>query len=394
MPDCGTTFVWVTRAFGPAAGWVAGGWVPQTATLIARAALSQVGAAHLLALLGLDALAASPAAVTGTALLIILLVALLAYRGVQLAAGVQYVLVGLQLVALIGFGAAAFARDGAATPSLAWFDPFAFTEAGAMAEAVVLCLFIYWGWDALITVNEETEDSARTPGRAAVLSTLVVLCTYLFTACAALAFAGTAADGAGLGLGDEETAGNVLASLAPHALGGPLSKVVELAVCVSAVSALLSCLVSGPRGSPSMAAHRALPRALARVHPRYGTPAVGTVSWAAATAAVLIGLTALSADFLGDALLSLGLLVAFSYSVTGFACAWHYRARLRDSAGDLLLRLHDPPPRLRRSHLPAPDLGPAGGGRPRRTQAGGTSAEGEDLGRRRPPTSPAGGVSA
>lgn len=24
MPDCGTTFVWTTRAFGPAAGWLAG----------------------------------------------------------------------------------------------------------------------------------------------------------------------------------------------------------------------------------------------------------------------------------------------------------------------------------------------------------------------------------
>ena len=26
MPDCGTTFVWNTRAFGPHAGWLSGGW--------------------------------------------------------------------------------------------------------------------------------------------------------------------------------------------------------------------------------------------------------------------------------------------------------------------------------------------------------------------------------
>jgi hypothetical protein len=28
---------------------------------------------------------------------------------------------------------------------------------------VLLCLFIYWGWDALITVNEETKDKDKTP---------------------------------------------------------------------------------------------------------------------------------------------------------------------------------------------------------------------------------------
>src|SRR5436305_328503 len=35
MPDCGTNFVWTTRAFGPVVGWISGGWVPIIATLIA-----------------------------------------------------------------------------------------------------------------------------------------------------------------------------------------------------------------------------------------------------------------------------------------------------------------------------------------------------------------------
>ena len=48
MPDCGTTFVWTTRAFGPSSGWLSGGWVAQIATVIAMAALSQVGAGYLL----------------------------------------------------------------------------------------------------------------------------------------------------------------------------------------------------------------------------------------------------------------------------------------------------------------------------------------------------------
>ena len=242
MPDCGTVFVWNTRAFGPYTGWLSGGWVVQIATVIAMTALARVGAGYLLTLLGLDSLASNNVAVIATAVLILAVVTAIAYRGLQIAAEVQYVLLGLQLIALFGFGAAAFARGGAETPSLSWLNPLAFDGFGPMAEAVLLCLFIYWGWDALITVNEETKDSDKTPGRAAVISTVLLLGTYLFTAFAAISFAGTGTDG--LGLGNADNAADVLATLGPPVLGTALAKVVEFAICVSAISALLTCVIS------------------------------------------------------------------------------------------------------------------------------------------------------
>ena len=180
-------------------------------------ALARVGAGYLLTLLGLDTLADNDFAVIGTAVLILAAVTAIAYRGLQIAAEVQYVLLGLQLVALFGFGIAAFARDGAETPSLSWLNPLAFDGFGPFAEAVLLCLFIYWGWDALITVNEETKDKDKTPGRAAVISTVLLLGTYLFTAFAAISFAGTGTDG--LGLGNADNAADVLATLGPPVLG-------------------------------------------------------------------------------------------------------------------------------------------------------------------------------
>lgn len=336
MPDCGTTFVWNTRAFGPAAGWLTGGWTVLVATVIAMTALAQVGASALLVLLGLDAAADSSLAVTGVAVLLIALVATVAYRGIQLAAHVQYAMLGIQLVALLAFGVAAFARDGASTPSLGWINPFAFDGFGPFAEAVLLCLFIYWGWDALITFNEETVDSDRTPGRAAVASTLILLATYLFTAFAAISYAGTG--GSGLGLGNEETSADVLTHLAPPVLGDALGRLVTLAIAVSAVGALLTCAGSAPRSTLSMSTHGALPAAFARTHPRFRTPAFGTVFIGAAAAAVLVLLTLVSADFLGDAILSIGLLIAFYYGVTGLACAWIFRVELRNSPRDLLVK--------------------------------------------------------
>ncbi|HEX2316145.1 MAG TPA: APC family permease [Thermomonospora sp.] len=336
MPDCGTTFVWNTRAFGPAAGWLAGGWTVVVATVIAMTALARVGASALLDVLGLDTAAGSTPVVTAVAVLLIALTAAVAYRGVQLAALVQYAMLGLQLVALLAFGVAALARDGAATPSLAWLDPFAFGGPGPFAEAVLLCLYIYWGWDALITFNEETVDSGRTPGRAAVISTVVLLVTYVFTAFAAISYAGTG--GTGSGLGNADVAADVLSGLAPAVLGEGLAKVVGLAIGISAVGALLTCTVSSPRTALSMSVHGALPAAFGRVHPRFRTPAFGTVFCAATAAVVLTLLTLVSADFLGDAVLSIGLLIAFYYGVTGFACAWYFRRHLRRSPRDLLVK--------------------------------------------------------
>ncbi|MGW8353690.1 APC family permease [Streptomyces wedmorensis] len=336
MPDCGTTFVWNTRAFGPGPGWLAGGWVPQTATLVAMAALAQVSAGYLLGLLGLDGAAGNTAAVTAVAVLLLAALTAVARRGLRVAAGVQYVLLGLQLLALVGFGVAALARPGAATPSLSWLNPLAVDGFGPFAQAVLLCLYIYWGWDALITTNEETRDSDRVPGQAAVVSTLVLLGTYLFVAFAALSFAGTGTTGTGLGNPDNAT--DVLASLAPPVLGPALAKVMELAVCVSAASALLTCLVSSARGTLSMATHGALPAAFARVHPRHRTPAFGTVFFGSAAAVLLAVLSLVSRHFLGDAILCIGLLIACYYGTTALACVWYFRKRLLESPRALLLR--------------------------------------------------------
>ena len=45
---------------------------------------------------------------------------------------------------------------------------------------MLLGVFIYWGWDSAVAVNEETEDPAsRRPGRSAVVSTLILVGIYV-----------------------------------------------------------------------------------------------------------------------------------------------------------------------------------------------------------------------
>ena len=55
---------------------------------------------------------------------------------------------------------------------------------------MLLAVFIYWGWDTTATVNEETEDPGEAPGRATVISTLILLGIYIVVAFAAQAYDG------------------------------------------------------------------------------------------------------------------------------------------------------------------------------------------------------------
>src|SRR4029077_3166443 len=97
-------------------------------------------------------------------------------------------------------------------PRADWFNPFALNFSN-LVVAMLLGVFIYWGWDSGVAVNEESEDPADGPGRSAVVSTLVLVAIYLFVATGAQSFHGTAF------LASEENASDVLNALGKGVLG-------------------------------------------------------------------------------------------------------------------------------------------------------------------------------
>ncbi|YCK82249.1 APC family permease [Arthrobacter sp. D3-18] len=339
MPDCGGVFVWITRVFGPTAGWFLGGWVPQVATFIASAALAQVATTYLLNFFGLAWIAAEPIAVAAIASGLIALSAWIAARGIELSAWVQYALIGLQLVALGGFCLAAFsamatgnATEGSEKPALEWFNPFASGDISGLVSGVILCLFIYWGWDALIAVNEETTDRKGTPGKAVVITTVILLFFYVVTATAAVGYAGTAS------ITNPETVSDVLSVLGPQATGEVFGQVIILAVGLSALAALMTVAVSTPRTWLSMGTYGALPRSTTKMHSKRGTPTTSIVWWAIITMAITLGLTAISPDFIGLGILSVGLMIAAYYAATALASVVYFAPLMRTSASALILK--------------------------------------------------------
>ena len=51
MPDCGTTFTWGTKAFGPKTGWM-GGWGIIAADVIVMANLAQIAGSYMFQFVG------------------------------------------------------------------------------------------------------------------------------------------------------------------------------------------------------------------------------------------------------------------------------------------------------------------------------------------------------
>jgi len=344
-PDCGTTFTWATRAFGPRAGWM-GGWGIIAADVIVMSNLAQIAGIYGFLLVGADGLAESTFWTTVAGVAWIAVMTYICYRGIEVSARMQYGLLGIELIVLAAFAIYALVKvyagtapEGSLTPSLTWLWPSGMSVA-ELTEALLLAIFIYWGWDTAVAVNEETKDPDRIPGRAAVISTVLLLATYTIVSIATVAFAGTGEEG--IGLGNEENAEDVFNALGETVFGDDLfgsvfAALLIISVLTSASASTQTTILPTARAGLSMGAYRALPVSFARVHPRYLTPTVSTLWMGALSIIFYVGLTLVSENVLQDSILAVGLMIAFYYGLTGFACAWYYRRELK-TPRDLIMR--------------------------------------------------------
>lgn len=337
MPDSGTTFTWATRAFGPWVGWM-GGWGLIAATVLVLSNLAAVAVDFLFLLLAQVFSRPEIAELTRVlwinipvTVVFTALAAWISYRGVESTKKVQAVLVVFQFVALAAFVIAAFVhlRNGTSfdpTPvELGWFNPL---EAGSMttvAAAVALSIFLFWGWDTVITMNEEAKDPEKTPGRAALLTIFIIVITYLLCTIAVISFAGIGTEG--LGAGNPENQESIFAVLAGPVMG-PLAVLMSIAVLSSSAASLQSTMVSPSRTILAMGHYGALPKKYSNVSPRYKSPSVATVTSALAAVIFYVVMRLLSENALWDTITALGLMVCFYYGVTGLACIWYFRHSL------------------------------------------------------------------
>jgi amino acid transporter len=348
-PDCGTTFTWGTRAFGPKTGW-AGGWAIVAADVLVMASLAQVAGQYIFLLFGATGIGTNPASgwvlLTGVGWIVFM--TFICYVGIEVSANFQKALLSIEVTMLLVLSVVALVRVGTGNhpaesihPSWSWLSP-AGLPFGAFASGLILMVFIYWGWDTALSVNEETKDPNKTPGRAAILSTIILVVTYGVAIFGAQSFAGIGSKG--IGLANPNNSSDVLSVLG-HAVfgagtvGNVFYRLLLIMVLSSAAASTQTTILPTARTTLSMATYKALPPSFARVHPRFLTPTVSTVAMGAISAVLYAAFNYMSGgQVIADAVTSCGVFIATYYGLTGFTCAWYYRRNLRSSARNLWMQ--------------------------------------------------------
>ena len=264
-----------------------------------------------------------------------------------MSARLQYALLGIEIVVLVAFSAIALAKvyggnatPDSLTPELSWLWPSGLSLS-ALVTATLIAVFIYWGWDTAVSINEETSNPEKTPGRAAVISTLLLLLTYPIVSVATVAFAGTGETG--LGLANPENSDDVFNALGPtvfgdSGIGHALEILLILSVLSSASASTQTTILPTARTTLAMGAYKAVPSMFARIHPKYLTPTVATIWMGAVSIIFYVGLTLVSENVLGDSIAAVGLMIAFYYGITGFAAVWFYRRSIFTSVNHFVMR--------------------------------------------------------
>ena len=341
-PDCGTTFTWATRVFNPWVGWM-GGWGLISASVIAMASAAQIAGKYLFLMFDAETFASSTMWVTGAGCIWLAIFTWVSWKGVTVSAKLQYWLLAIETIVLLIFSVVALAKvyggDAPLTavqPDISWLNPFAIqNESGnfsmsAVSGGLVLAVFLYWGWDSAVSLNEETNEPNKTPGRAAVISTVILLGLYALSAIACLAY---------VGADPLQDSDDVLAQIGALVLGTNFDKILIFAVLTSAAASTQTTIMPTARTLLSMAAFKALPKKFANIHPENKTPGYATVMTGIACIIFFAGLAAISDNVLGDATEAVGLLVAFYYGLTGFAGAWHFRRNPGKTIREFLVRI-------------------------------------------------------
>src|SRR5207244_2511008 len=156
------------------------GWAIVVADIVVMATLAYIAGVYTFLLFGLDAASTNLLDVSIVAAVWIVVMTWICYVGIELPARIQFVLLTIEIITLAAFSIVALVKVyGSPGPasidvSASWLNPFSIGF-GPLVDGVLLGVFIYWGWDSGVCVNEESENASTGPGKAAVVSTLLLV---------------------------------------------------------------------------------------------------------------------------------------------------------------------------------------------------------------------------
>jgi APA family basic amino acid/polyamine antiporter len=259
FPRAGGQYVYLRDAYHPLAGFLYGWALLALIESGAIAAVAITFATYALRLVGRPDLAPVPLAVAA-----VILLSFVNYLGVKPGSRVLNVLVVLKVAALallIGAGLFAPAYEG-------WWTAARETTGGtatvvAFGAALVPILFAYGGWQNANYVAEEIENPRRNLPRALLIGTTGVVLIYVSVNAVYIRALGLE------GLAATTTPASTAAAIMFGSAGDTF---VTAAIAISTFGFLDLGILAPTRVYYAMAADRVFIPALARLHPKYGTP--------------------------------------------------------------------------------------------------------------------------
>ena len=254
-PATGGVYVYLSRAFSPAVGFLWGWamfWTMHTGII---AAIAMVFARYLGVLVPMS----DPTLRLVAAGAVIVLSAV-NYVGVRQGSSLQTALTVVKVVAILAVIVLAFAiGPRAAVPSLASGD----VSPRGFLLAVAAGLFAFGGWHMVTYAAGETIEPQRTIPRALIVGTVIVTGCYVLLNAAYLHV---------LPVTRVITSTRVAADAADAVLGRGGAVCMTVLVLVSSFGALSGIVLAGPRGYLAMARDGLLFSRVGETHPRYRTP--------------------------------------------------------------------------------------------------------------------------
>jgi amino acid transporter len=335
-PSAGAPYVWVGHAVGPTAG-IGTGMLSVVASTVANIGnITLAGAYFLFVLFPSSTFPKIVTWIVATAIMAFLV--WLSIRGIRPSIVVQTIFIVVEYGAIISFIILALIHElsnpaaGVHGPSWSYFTVGGGTAGfRGLAEAAVVCGFLYAGWEAPLVLGEESTNAKINPGRAAILGTgfLTIWYTFLF-----VVFEGVSSQGSLTAHGTD-----VLAYAGQLLVPGFWGRALPLAVLVAVIGTTQMQMTEPSRILYSMARDRLIPAILGVIHRTHRTPWWAILILGAIPPIALIPYLANTSatKAIGYVISASGLLYLAMYCIIALACVWFSRREIMERKGRALI---------------------------------------------------------